>query len=280
MQDLVSPTWLQAQISAPDSAQIRLLDATYYLPNEAKNAACLFQVSHIPGARFFDIDKVVDATSPLPHMLPTPEAFAIAIAALGVSNTDHVVIYDQRGLFSAARLWWMFHVFGHDTVSVLDGGLPGWVEAGGTVTSGAPAPATPGNFSAGFRPTLVRGLEQMRANLRSHAELVLDARAAGRFNGSVPEPRPGMRSGHIPGAKSLPFTDLLQDGKMLPPAILRAKFAGLGVTPDKNVVTSCGSGVTAAVLTLGLSVAGLPHGALYDGSWSEWGGRDDTPIEV
>jgi thiosulfate/3-mercaptopyruvate sulfurtransferase len=174
----------------------------------------------------------------------------------------------------------MFRVFGHDNVSVLDGGLPGWVEAGGAVASGAPTPAAAGHFHAGFRAGLVRNLAQMKANLASHAELVLDARAAGRFNGSVPEPRPGMKSGHIPGAKSLPFTELLQDGKMLPAAILRAKFAGLGVTPDKKIVTSCGSGVTAAVLTLGLAVAGLPQGALYDGSWSEWGGRDDTPIEV
>jgi thiosulfate/3-mercaptopyruvate sulfurtransferase len=280
MQDLVSPAQVRERMAAPDSANMRLLDATYYLPNEAKDAASLFQAAHLPGARFFDIDQVVDTTSSLPHMLPTPETFATAVAALGVSNTDHVIVYDQRGLFSAARLWWMFRVFGHANVSVLDGGLPAWVEAGGAVASGAPCPAAPGQFRAGFRPSLVRSLEQMRANLHSHAELVLDARAAGRFDGSVPEPRPGMRSGHIPGAKSLPFTELLQDGKMLPPAILRAKFAGLGVTGDSRVVTSCGSGVTAAVLTLGLAVAGLPQGALYDGSWSEWGGRDDTPIEV
>ncbi|HEY1858282.1 3-mercaptopyruvate sulfurtransferase [Acidocella sp.] len=277
---LVSPVWLRERLAAPAATPIRLLDATYYLPNEAKDAAALFQAAHLPGARFFDIDKVVDAGSPLPHMLPTAQNFAAAVAALGVSSTDHVVVYDQRGLFSAARLWWMFRVFGHDNVSVLDGGLPGWIEAGGAVESGAPAPAIPGHFVAGFRPELVRSLDQMKANLQNHAELVLDARAAGRFDGSVPEPRPGMRSGHIPGAKSLPFTELLQDGKMLPPESLRAKFAGLGVTPDSQLVTSCGSGVTAAVLTLGLAVAGLPQGALYDGSWSEWGSRNDTPIEV
>jgi thiosulfate/3-mercaptopyruvate sulfurtransferase len=279
MQDLISPAQLNGLLAAPD-AHIRLLDATYYLPNEAKDAASLFETAHLPSARFFDIDKVVDAGSSLPHMLPSPEVFAAAVASLGISNADHVIVYDQRGLFSAARLWWMFRVFGHDNVSVLDGGLPGWVEAGGAVSSGAPAQVAPGQFHAGFRPTLVRSLDQMKANLQSHAEQVLDARAAGRFNGSVPEPRPGMRSGHIPRAKSLPFTELLQDGKMLPPAILRAKFAGLGITPQSHVVTSCGSGVTAAVLTLGLAVAGLPQGALYDGSWSEWGGREDTPIEV
>jgi thiosulfate/3-mercaptopyruvate sulfurtransferase len=279
MHNLVSPAALRELLAAPGT-QTRLLDATYYLPNEAKDAASLFLAAHLPGARFFDIDKTVDPTSTLPHMLPTPEIFAAAVAALGISNADHVVVYDQRGLFSAARLWWMFRVFGHDNVSVLDGGLPGWGEAGGAVESGAPSPATPGTFHAGFHPELVRSLEQMKANLQNRAELVLDARAAGRFDGSVPEPRPGMRSGHIPGAKSLPFTELLQDGKMLPPAILRAKFAGLGVTPERRIVTSCGSGVTAAVLSLGLAVAGLPQGALYDGSWSEWGGRDDTPIEV
>ncbi len=240
----------------------------------------MFLAAHLPGARFFDIDKVVDAASPLPHMLPTPETFAAAVALLGVSSSDHVIVYDQRGLFSAARLWWMFRVFGQDNVSVLDGGLPGWIEAGGAVSAGAPDPVAAGKFTAGFRPELVRSLDQMKANLQSHAELVLDARAAGRFDGGVPEPRPGMKSGHIPGAKSLPFTELLQDGKMLPPAILRAKFTGLGVKPDTKLVTSCGSGVTAAVLTLGLAVAGLPQGALYDGSWSEWGSRDDTPIEV
>jgi thiosulfate/3-mercaptopyruvate sulfurtransferase len=277
---LVPPAWLRERLAAPSGHPLRLLDASYYLPNESKDAAALFQAAHLPGARFFDLDKVVDAGSPLPHMLPSPQDFAAAVAALGIGSTDHVVVYDQRGLFSAARLWWMFRVFGHDNVAVLDGGLPGWIEAGGVVEAGMPGAAAPGDFVSRFHPDLVRSLKQMKANLHSGAELVLDARAAGRFDGSVPEPRPGMRSGHIPGAKSLPFTDLLQDGKMLPPDILRAKFTGLGVTPDSKLVTSCGSGVTAAVLTLGLAVAGLPPGALYDGSWSEWGGRDDTPIEV
>jgi thiosulfate/3-mercaptopyruvate sulfurtransferase len=202
------------------------------------------------------------------------------MAALGVGAASQVVVYDQRGIFSAARLWWMFRVFGHPNVVVLDGGLPAWMAAGGAVEAGAPMPVAAGDFAAGFHPEKVRGLEAMRRNLVTGEELVLDARAAGRFDGTVPEPRAGMRSGHIPGAVSLPFTELLENGRMLPAPALREKFASLGVTAAQKIVTSCGSGVTAAVVTLALAVAGLPEGALYDGSWSEWGGRDDTPVEV
>ncbi|HQT47673.1 MAG TPA: 3-mercaptopyruvate sulfurtransferase [Acidocella sp.] len=276
MTPLVSVSWLRERLGTP---QLRVVDATYYLPNEAKDAAALFAAGHIPGAGFFDIDAVAETSSGLPHMLPSPEVFAAAVGALGIGNASQVVVYDQRGVFSSARLWWMFQVFGHDAVAVLDGGLPAWREAGSPLETG-PATSVPARFTVDFRPHLVRSLAQMRDNVEHRRELVLDARAAGRFDGSVPEPRPGMRSGHIPGARSLPFTALLENQHFLPPAQLAETFAAAGVTPGTPVVTSCGSGVTAAVLTLGMVLAGLQQGSLYDGSWSEWGARADTPVEV
>jgi thiosulfate/3-mercaptopyruvate sulfurtransferase len=202
------------------------------------------------------------------------------VGALGVTNTARIVVYDQRGLFSAARAWWMFRIFGHDEVAVLDGGLPAWIAAGGALETGAPAAAAPAVFTATFRPGMVRSLDQMKANLITHEAIVVDARATGRFNGSVPEPRAGMKSGHIPGARSIPFGEVLDAGKMRSADELRARFAQAGIDGGTPVITSCGSGVTAAVLSLAMVVAGLPEAPIYDGSWSEWGSRDDTPVEV
>jgi thiosulfate/3-mercaptopyruvate sulfurtransferase len=272
---LVQPDWLRAH-----HAEAVILDASYYLPTEGKDAAALFLAGHLPGARFFDIDKISDPATPLPHMLPTPADFAEAAAALGAADDRMIVVYDQRGIFSSARAWWMFRVFGHDNVCVLDGGLPAWIAAGGALETGTPPPAPQALFTPAFRPDMVRSLPEMLENLSHPAATVLDARSAARFDGSVAEPRAGMKSGHIPGARSLPFGDLLSDGRLRPPAELRARFAAAGIDPSRPTITTCGSGVTAAVLNLAAIVAGLPEPALYDGSWSEWGSRDDTPIEV
>ncbi len=276
MDPLVSTQWLAAELGKPD---LVVFDATMYLPNEDKDGATEFRAAHIPGARFFDIDQVADPDTDLPHMVPSPGRFAKLMAALGVANTSRVVFYDQKGLSSAARGWWLMGLFGHDAAAVLDGGLPKWRREGRDVEAGAPPAPAPAVFRPDFRPTRLRGVGDVLGNVGRQAELVLDARAAGRFTGAVPEPRAGMRSGHIPGSASVPYTELLNpDGTFRPAAALAARFAAAGVDGTRPVVTSCGSGVTACILTLGLRLSGLPEGAVYDGSWTEWGGRADTPI--
>ena len=276
MQSLVSTAWLAEHAA---DADLVIFDATKYLPNEGRDGLTEFRLGHIPGARFFDIDDIADADTDLPHMVPTPGRFARKLSALGVGRGTMVVFYDQKGLASAARGWWMMGLFGHDRAAVLDGGLPKWRADGHATTTGEPSAATPADFRPDWRPTRVRGVGDMLANVGSRQELVLDARAAGRFTGAVPEPRAGMRSGHIPGSANLPYTELLApDQTMLPPDALRARLAAAGVNGSRPVITSCGSGVTAAILTLAMVQAGLPIGAVYDGSWTEWGGRADTPI--
>jgi thiosulfate/3-mercaptopyruvate sulfurtransferase len=277
-QPLVSTAWLAENLG---KRNVVVFDTTKYLPNEAKDGLTEFRKAHIPGARFFDIDAIADADTDLPHMVPAPGRFARLVGALGVGNDSTIVFYDQKGLASAARGWWMMGLYGHDDAAVLDGGLPKWIAEGRKTEAGDLAPAAAKTFLPAYRPARLRGVGDLLANLRSNAELVLDARAAARFHGEAPELRPGVRSGHIPGSRNLPYTELLAaDQTLLPPDALRKKLAAAGVDGSKPVVTSCGSGVTATILTLAMTLAGLPEGAVYDGSWTEWGGRADTPVET
>ncbi len=278
MDPLVTTEFLAAELGKPD---LVVFDATKYLPNEDRDGHAEFLAAHIPGARFFDIDLVADPDTELPHMVPSAGRFARLMGELGVSNAARVVFYDQKGLSSAARGWWLMGLFGHDAAAVLDGGLPKWRREGRAVAAGAPPAPPRAEFRPHFRPTRLRGIGDVLGNLERGDELVLDARAAGRFAGTAPEPRAGMRSGRIPGSANVPYTDLLHpDGTFRPAAELRARFAAAGVTPGRKLVTSCGSGVSAGVLSLGLRLAGLPEAPVYDGSWSEWGTHPATPVET
>jgi thiosulfate/3-mercaptopyruvate sulfurtransferase len=275
---LVDTAWLAAAIGAPD---LHIFDISFYLPTERQDPRAGFEAAHIEGAVFFDIEAAADQETDLPHMVPTAGRFARLVASLGVSNGDRVVFYDQKGLFSAARGWWLMRLFGHDAVAVLDGGLPKWQAEGRAIATGPVSPRRAGRFIPAFRAGMLRGLGDMQENLLTGEALVLDARPAGRFHGTAPEPRPGLPGGHIPGAASLPAGELLtQTQTFLSPAALRERFAAVGVDGSRPIITSCGTGVTAAILTLGLTLAGLPEAALYDGSWTEWASHPDTPKEL
>jgi thiosulfate/3-mercaptopyruvate sulfurtransferase len=278
MDNLVSTAWLAAEIGKPD---LVVLDCTKYLPNEAPlDGRTEFRKAHIPGALFLDLDEVADQDDPLPHMVPTPARFAKVIGALGVGNATRVVCYDQKGLHGSPRGWWLLRLFGHDKVAALDGGLPKWRAEGRATEAGAPATPAPAVFVPDLNTQRLAGIGDVKRIIAGGGAeaMVLDARSKARFDGTAPEPRPGLPSGHMPGAVSLPFTELLAaDGTMKDPAALRAIFAARGADGARRMVTSCGTGVTACVLALGALRAGLPEPAVYDGSWTEWASRPETP---
>ncbi|MGN6284272.1 MAG: 3-mercaptopyruvate sulfurtransferase [Afipia sp.] len=273
---LVSTEWLAAHLNDPS---VKVLDASFKLPGVTPLPKDDFLTAHIPGAAFFDVEAVSDHANPLPHMFPSAEQFGRDVGALGIGNGDTVVLYDAGGWVAAPRAWWMFLSFGHADVRVLDGGLKKWMAEGRPVEKGEVSPK-PAAFKASFDPAYVRSKEQLAGNLTSKAEQVIDARPRERFEGSAAEPRAGLRGGHIPGSRSVPYAGLFDSatGTMKPLPELKAAFDQAGVDLDRSIVTSCGSGVSAAVLTLALYRLGVRGSALYDGSWSEWGLQDGPPV--
>lgn len=270
---LVSTAWLAERLGDPG---VQVLDASWFMPGEPMTGAASYAAGHIPGAVFFDIDALSDRSSDLPHMLPTPEAFAKAAGKLGLRHEATIVIYDAQGVFSAPRVWWTLRIMGFPSVRVLDGGLKAWRAEGRPVETDLAAP-TPTVLAPAFNAALVRDLAGVTGALSDGSAQVVDARGAPRFRGEAPEPRPGLRSGHMPGALNLPFGALVNaDGTLKSEAELRAAFAHVDLS--RPIITTCGSGVTAAILALGLARLGRDDVSIYDGSWAEWGGRADTAV--
>jgi thiosulfate/3-mercaptopyruvate sulfurtransferase len=275
---LVTTDWLAGRLGHP---RLRVVDGSMYLPTSGRDAAAEYAAAHLPGAVFFDLDASSDRRSSLPHMLPSAADFAERMSALGLDDADDVVVYDGSGAnLSAARVWWMFRVFGHDRVAVLDGGIGKWRREGRPVESGAP-PRPRGSFTARRRPgDAVRDLDQVRQAAGAGRAQIVDMRSAGRFAATEPEPRPGLRGGHIPGSRNLPYDELVgEDGALLPAESLRRRIAAAGIDPTRPIIATCGSGVSACALIHALHLLGHEQVALYDGAWTEWGGRTDTPIE-
>ncbi len=273
---LVQTEWLASQL---DNPSVRIVDATWMLPNAARKGIEDFSAGHIPGAVFWDIDAIADPASSLPHMMPDEATFERHMNSLGISNDHHVVVYDSVSMMTSARVWWALRAFGHDRVSLLDGGAVKW-RAEGRALSADAAEIGDTSFKAGFNPAMVRSLDDVRANLDTGAAQVLDARSAGRFAAAEPEPRPECRSGHIPGSLNLPFNTLIDPATstIRPAAELSASLAKAGIDCARPVVTTCGSGITACVLALAMHLTGKDDVAIYDGSWTEWGSRTDTPV--
>jgi thiosulfate/3-mercaptopyruvate sulfurtransferase len=273
---VVSPAWLAERLDAPDN---RVIDATRFMPNDPRNAKALYDERRIPGAIFFDIDEIADTASPLPHMLPAPEKFASRMKKAGVGDGTRVVVYDNQGLFSAARVWWSFRVMGHEDVVVLDGGFPAWERAGYPIEDGPPKARMERHFTPRVRSDLVRDITDVRRAVDSGRTPIFDARPGPRFRGEAAEPRAGLKSGHMPGARSLSSGSLVnENGQLKSVEELKTLFADAGADTAQTAICTCGSGITAAIIALALARLGRWDAAVYDGSWAEWGGRDDTPI--
>ena len=272
---LVSTAWLAERLS---SAEVQVVDASWFMPGEPRTGADAYAAGHIPGAVFFDIDAIADHATDLPHMLPAADAFADAAGALGLRRDLTIVVYDAQGIFSAPRVWWTLRTMGFPEVFVLDGGLKKWRAEGRPVETAPPHPAAT-TIEPAFDPSLVRDLGAVREAIARRDAQIVDARAGPRFRGEVPEPRAGLRSGHMPGARNVPWNELINpDGTMKARTAVQATFEGAGADLDAPIVTTCGSGVTASVLALALARLGREDVAVYDGSWTEWGGRTDTAV--